>query len=439
MRFMQHSSKKKFFLSILLSLWIFPASLKAKSEDLSIPPTPETNPALREARMAETLAHVPDIVLPYYYMKGLTYPLSRLGNWVDGNRYSQKAVELVSAKRKALTVYPIITVGDGSRFGGGFGLTDTNFLKDNYIFTLRGVVYTDLDVRAEAALGKRNAFQFKNKNFSFVTGADWFMDSDEDYYGIGPNTSDSNKGEFSVKLLRTGGAIGVEILPHFMIAPHFVFDWGRSGYRALGDVPSVELVFPASELQGFGQTIAYADLGFRLSHDTRNNYYYPEKGGLRAVTLHYMKGLNHSGFDFFKLNLNVEQYFKLPPPRLVVWLHTAWSFEEKTKGNEIPFYRLTALDVFSPLRGFNRGRFRDKSSAVFNAELRYPLWNNLDGTVFVDTGRVFNGIQHFAFKDFKYSAGGGFRLTVHKYYIFKMEVAYGGEGVNTIFRAIQEL
>jgi len=422
---------------LTLALLFFALPARAKMGDFNLPSAPESGPESRRAQ-AESMPHVPDLALPYYYIKGLTYPLSLLGKWVDGNRYSQRAVEMVSAKKHSLTVYPILTVGDGSRFGGGFGLTDRNFLKDAYLFTARAVVYTDLDTRAEIGIGKRNVFQFKGKNVSFLAGADWFMDSDEDYYGIGPNTSQSNQGEFSIKTLRAGGALGFEVLPKFTVAPLFALDWGDTGYKNIGGTPGVQSVFPPSELQGFGQRIAYADLGLRLLHDNRDDFYYPEKGGQRSATFHYMKALNQNGFDYFRFKLDFEQYLRLHVPRLVLWLHNAWAFEEKTSGNQIPFYRLSALDVFSPLRGFNRGRFRDKSSVVFNAELRYPLWENIDGTAFIDTGRVFDGIENFSFKDFRYSLGGGFRMTVHQYYIFKMEVAYGGEGPNIVFQALQK-
>ncbi len=432
-------SFKRICLIIFLFISFLSIQSEAREEDLSIPPSSETNPALRKARMAESLPHVPDIVLPYYFLKGITYPVSKFGQWIDSNPFAQKSVELVNKKHNALTVYPLLTYGDGSRFGGGFGLTDTNFLNDRYILTTRAVVYTDLDVRAELALGKRNAFQWKGKDFSFITGADWFMDGDEDYYGIGPKTSPNTFGEFDIKILRTGGALGIEVLPHFMVAPHFVYVWGRTTYRDLNTGPSVADIFPASELVGFDRSISYADLGIRLSHDTRNNFYYPEHGGMRSLTLHVMKGLNTEGYDFYKLNFNFEQYFKLPPPRTIVWLHNAWSFADAFSGSQIPFYHLPALDVFSPLRGFNRGRFRDNSMVVFNAELRYPLWQNIDGSLFVDTGRVFDKITDFSFKDFRYSVGGGVRITLHNFYIFKIEAAYGGEGMNTIFKAIQEL
>lgn len=398
--------------------------------------TPESAPA---EKAKEPLPDVYPFIFPYYIMKGVSYPISAVGHLIDRNRYTRKTVEFITNGKRSFSLYPILTVGDGSRFGGGLGITHIDLFDKQYQVRAQAIVFTDLDTRAQLEIGNRAAFHFKNRAFSFLVGAKWFMDSDEDFYGIGPNTKEFNKAEFSLKTLRAGASVGVELIPKLTFAPHVAFDWGDSGFRNIGGMPSVETVFPPSELNGFGEIISYVDLGFRLAHDTRDNLLNPETGGLRSLSFHHFHALNHERFNFFQWNYDIEQYFRLGRPRFVLGLHNAWTFQERTQGNEIPFYRLASLDVNSPLRGFDRGRFRDRGSVVFNVELRYPLWDIVDGTVFFDTGRVFDGIKHFTFKDFKFSGGGGLRVTVNKYYLFKLEVATGGEGVNVIFRAIQQL
>ena len=95
---------------------------------------------------------------------------------------------------------------------------------------------------------------------------------------------------------------------------------------------------------------------------------------------------------------------------------------------------LTELDVNSPLRGFSTGRFRDTSSVLFNVEYRYPIWDNIDGTVFFDNGKVFNGIKDFSFSDWRYSVGGGIRFFYGDTVFMRLQAGYGGEGVVVIFR-----
>ncbi len=429
--------KNKLLLSLFLACTlIYSAKSFAQVPNFMVPLpiAPESLPNTQP----ETLPHVPDIVLPYYLMKGVTYPISLLGNLIDGDPNKPKASK---SKKKTFSekyyIYPAIAFADGGRFGGGFGLAIPDLFNRNYILSLNTIVFTDLDFRGKVSIGKRDLFRIKDQRVSFLAGADWFMDSNEDYFGIGPNTEKNDKGEFSSKLLRVGGTLGFDLPQNLNIAPHIALDWGKSSYKDIDSTPSVQNIFPASELAGFNSTIAYADFGFRFAHDTRDNIYYTQKGGVRSFIFQYMKGLNQKGFDYLVFRVKAEQYFPLGYKGLVLWLNNGWTFAESPDGNQIPFYRLPAIDLFAPVRGFSRGRFRDKSSVVANAELRYPLWNNIDGTLFADTGRVFNGIEHFSFKDFQYSVGGGIRVTLKKYYTFKIEVGYGGEAANTVFEVIQ--
>lgn len=428
----------KNYIRILLLTFLLLSSSKAYAQTPAfttpLPDAPESLPHTQP----ETLPHVPDIVLPYYFLKGVTYPFSLLGNLIDGDPDNPKKNSGVKKPPRKFNIYPGIAFGDGSRFGAGFTLAHTDLFKKDYILNVNTMIYTNLDVRGKVSIGKRDIFRIKDKPVSILTGGDWFMDSTEDYYGIGSNTQKSDKGEFSIKLLRAGATLGFDLPFHLNLAPHIVLDWGQATYKDSGSTPSVQDVFPASELVGFDRGIAYLDTGFRFAHDNRDDIYYTQKGGVRSLTFQYMKGLNYSGFDYLAWRVKIEEYFPLGYKGLVLWLHNAWNFEENVANNQIPFYRLTPLDVFNTLRGFSRGRFRDKSSVVFNAELRYPLWKNIDGSLFVDTGRVFNGINHFAFDEFKYSVGGGIRTTLKKYYTLKLEVGFGGEGANTAFEVIQQ-
>lgn len=430
--------KNKLLITLFLACTlIYSAKTHAQVPNFMVPlpVAPESLPNTQP----ETLPHVPDIILPYYLLKGATYPISLLGNWIDGDPNKQKDQNPGAKKTgRKYYIYPAIAFADGGRFGGGFGFAHPDLFNKNYILSVNALVFTDLDVRGKVIVGKRDIFRIKNQRVSFLAGADWFMDSMEDYFGIGPNTEKSDKGEFSSRQLRVGGTLGFDLPQNLNIAPHIALDWGKSSYKDIGSTPSVQDVFPASELAGFNSTIAYADFGFRFAHDTRDNIYYTQKGGVRSFIFQYMKGLNHKGFDYLVWRIKAEQYLPLGYKGLVLWLNNSWTFAESPSENQIPFYRLPAIDLFAPVRGFIRGRFRDKSSVVANAEFRYPLWDNIDGTVFADTGRVFNGIEHFSFNDFQYSVGGGVRITLKKYYIFKVELGYGGEGPNTVFEVIQQ-
>ena len=148
------------------------------------------------------------------------------------------------------------------------------------------------------------------------------------------------------------------------------------------------------------------------------------KTKFKKLSTHFaVASLLHLGFD-------IEHYFRLWKPGLVFHVRNNWTFQQEIGGQRVPFYRLALLDASSPLRGFKRGRFRDKSSVLFNFEYLFPLSRMIGGILFVDTGRVFNGVSNFSFSNWKYSAGGGLELHLFKVTLLNFLVGYGGEGVN---------
>ncbi|MCE9626105.1 MAG: BamA/TamA family outer membrane protein [Deltaproteobacteria bacterium] len=405
-------------------------------------PTPVPTPLAETATQAKLPEPRPEIfplAIPYYVLKGVTYPVSKLAHVIEKNKYSRRSVGLVINKDRNFSVYPILTVGDGRKFGGGLGISAINLFHQPYVLKTDFILYQDLDQRASFSISNDAAFRVFDRNFSFEFLSTWYKDGDEDFFGIGPDTSESNKSEFGLQRFVIGTRFGFELIHNLSLSPRIFFDTALSNNGHADFPDSVEANFPPSELAGFGRTISYLDFGFRLAHDDRDPDINPRHGGLRELTFHRFMGVGQKGFDYFQWDVDVEQYFQLWHPRLVLWLHNGWTFQKESGGSQIPFYRLAELDVNSPLRGFDKGRFRDRGSVVFNVEFRYPIWDNVDGTVFFDTGRVFDGISNFAFKDFKLTGGGGLRVTVNEFYLFKLEVATGGEGVNVIFRAVQNL
>ena len=117
-------------------------------------------------------------------------------------------------------------------------------------------------------------------------------------------------------------------------------------------------------------------------------------------------------------------------------LRTEWDFRHGMD-SVVPYFEMAALDAFSPDREFSGGRFHDNAMAVFNIEYRFPVWKYLDGEIFFDTGRVFNGFKDVSFKHFKTSGGMGLRLRTKNFFLCRLQVAYGGEGVKVLFKTSQ--
>ncbi|MHB9030495.1 MAG: BamA/TamA family outer membrane protein [Candidatus Latescibacterota bacterium] len=57
-------------------------------------------------------------------------------------------------------------------------------------------------------------------------------------------------------------------------------------------------------------------------------------------------------------------------------------------GGDVPFYLLSRLGGEEILRGYQYERFRDKSMALFQHDLRFPILNTIGGALFVAAGKV---------------------------------------------------
>jgi len=64
--------------------------------------------------------------------------------------------------------------------------------------------------------------------------------------------------------------------------------------------------------------------------------------------------------------------------------------------------------------GFYEGRYRDNNLLVFQAEYRRHLFWLLGFTLFADAGQVAKRYDAFNDKNWKYTYGGGLRLTIDK-------------------------
>jgi outer membrane protein assembly factor BamA len=105
----------------------------------------------------------------------------------------------------------------------------------------------------------------------------------------------------------------------------------------------------------------------------------------------------------------------------------------------IPFYYLSELGTAESIRGFARGRFRDRDMLLGSLEYRYPVWRNwnergMDLILFADTGQVANNIfEEAEMKNFKTGVGFGYRLWNLKGLVSTLYMAHSEDGWRIYF------
>lgn len=368
--------------------------------------------------------------LPKYVFRAVTFPLGITSRYVERKHVQQRVADLLSNDEKTLWIYPIIEGGAGSSFGGGPALKHIDLFHRGYQLSAKYTIHINMNQMAAASLEKPDAFELFGTPFSWAFSPQWQRSEYQYFYGFGNDSSRDDKTQYLINETDIMGGIAAHPVEHLSTGIFLGYSLATSGE---GASPSINTIFPVSSLSGFDEWLQYGIAGLKIEHDTRDNRSLPESGGVRTLKFSRYQHFGRGDYSYNQYNLDVKQFIRLGAPRRVLGLHMGWIFQQETGGSSIPFYRLATLDVNSPLRGFKQQRFTDRNMCVLNAEYRFPLWGTVDGVIFADAGRVFHSVTDFSFKDLKYSGGGGLRMRAMNIMLFRLDVAYGGEGVNAIF------
>ncbi len=369
-----------------------------------------------------------------YLFRFITWPTAIFADYLIKKGAVRKVIDVISNKERTFWIYPRLELGFGNGFGGGIGMRHYDLFDRNYQFFANYLVYLNLDQSGGFGIEKPDLTTVAGMPIGFRFETQLQHNKDSEFYGIGIGSSKSNESKYQIDSIYTLSTATFEPYRNLVFNVGFAFLADQTGP---GESPSVQTIFPMSQLPGFNRDISYFIPGISVLHDTRDATARPEKGGVRRGVFARFEGLGVEGLDFNLYMIELEQFIRLWLPRHVLALRTAWQYRQPTGGGEVPFFHLSRIDVYSPVRGFGWGRFRDRGSMVFNVEYRFPVWEYMDGELFFDAGRVFHTMSDISFKHMKFTGGGGIRVGTKDYFLFRMSLAYGGEGVKFLFKTSQ--
>jgi len=192
---------------------------------------------------------------------------------------------------------------------------------------------------------------------------------------------------------------------------------------------------------------------FAIIYDTRDFEPDPTKGFFIEYSHEHSRPWLFSEFSFDK-NLLQGSYFQRIFPRKIRRMVLAANADiGYIWGSKVPFYE--AFDLSSQaeaggtevlggarsLRGFREYRFVGPLTALANLELRTRIGQRdflkqhfaFDLVPFYDTGRVWNEIKEFNFRDYRHSYGLGARLAWNQSTILRADLAFSKESTQFFF------
>lgn len=205
----------------------------------------------------------------------------------------------------------------------------------------------------------------------------------------------------------------------------------------LGD-PPLDTQYNVMDITGYGgYQIGYGELELRL--DTRRRWDKWESKGMPSkgwlVSVFGGRALVDVGEDYFRYGTDIHKLFHLGmgPRVLALRFHA-----EGVTGDieDIPFTELPTLGGPQFLRGYNIDRFRDTLAAVASAEYSWDISEGIGTSVFVDAGRVYNGLDDLSLDDMRVGFGVGIQAHTANAFLTRAQIASsidGGVFLNLVF------
>ncbi|MBI4473528.1 MAG: BamA/TamA family outer membrane protein [Acidobacteria bacterium] len=320
---------------------------------------------------------------------------------------------------------------DGSGFAGG-----VQFFK-----TINGA-----ELQATARISNR-LYQGYDvslvKEFSFLkTGPAAFFQSrpQEEYFGEGPHTTDSNRSNYLFREGRIGWLTNAD-LRVVTLRHAFHFRETVVGEGTDTQFPTTQSLFPEVQVEGGFVDTRWLVNEFGITFDVRDerDNFYDRRSGFHfdaALLVNHGIGATESRFNtlrlinFFYIPLSQHRYHLIAVRSELI---------HNISNDPIPFYLQPTLGGSAMLRGYREQRFRDRDSFATSIEYRYKIWDYMDAIVFGDAGQVYSNVFD-EIGDHRLHSAIGVGLRVNSRLVnFRLTFGRGSEGTRTFLKAGQPL
>lgn len=310
--------------------------------------------------------------------------------------------EILKTHKTRVKVFPYIYYTPETALAIGVGGITTFYTSQHELLrpskiTLSGYYSTrkqyKFTLAPEVYMARNRLFLSTNINFGK------FVDK---FWGIGNDTPEIENEDYDSRAW--GILLNFQFPPLLKFLPQnksgIIYDYYKYSIIDARDNPFLQ----QDHLTGSKGGIS-SGLGLSFVWDTRDQIFYPTKGGYyQGKAIFYMKAIG-SSFDFNSYELDLRQYIGLNQ-RNIIALQVFANF---VRGNP-PFYELSLLGGSHIMRGYFQGRYRDKNFLAGQMEYRRHLWWRLGMVAFAGLGDVEKEMRDFRITDAKVSTGLGLRF-----------------------------
>ena len=240
------------------------------------------------------------------------------------------------------------------------------------------------------------------------------------FYGIGPDTPAASKEAYTPLQTILDEQVLLRIVPGKriylgldLVYEHYSFRPFASGGQLVG----------GDILGSAGGTVSGIGPDFRW--DTRDNIFYTHSGRFWQVNFVLYGPWMGSAYEFQRTKVDLREFILLFHNHTLALRAEFWA----VSGTNVHFMDLPILGGDHLLRGYYKGRFRDKDLALLEAEYHIPVWWRFDAVAFVGVGQVAGTVSGLDFKSLHAAAGVGLRFRISRQgTMIRADVAWGKDG-----------
>ena len=378
---------------------------------------------MRNRATWEEIAYFPGRVL-YFPLK---YSLKGLGasiGYIDDTKLIPKIQDALTSDDGRRGVEPTYS----GREGGGFrfyqkGLFDAPSDRNMLSFTVT------------AGEHQRQRIQLDLEEYRFARGLvschvllRYRKLPTERFFGIGADAPFSDETNFTQEQTSVGVSLGMKLPSNARMSVRAGYEVTHIAGGREDELLSTRDQYTEAFLPGLEEQVDLIHLSVALTKDRKNRPGNPSRGYEAALSGGIYRQPGEDRFGFVKTTADFTGVLPIVYDRVLVF-RIAGAATKPFDNWQIPFYYLSELGRKETIRGFERGRFRDRDMLLASMEYRYPIWrkrseSGVDFLLFADAGQVSPDLFREAAMDhFRTGFGFGFRLWDEEGLIAKFEVA----------------
>jgi hypothetical protein len=250
---------------------------------------------------------------------------------------------------------------------------------------------------------------FTSGNGYFIPGEISYNKFPENFWGIGNNTLEDAEQLFDSRRIEFNSGLLKRIKGNLFFGPRYQMQY-IYGIKAIDEGELGKGSVPG-ETGGLS-----SGLGYIVNFDQRQNLLNPQQGHFLSFANTFFGSAFGSDYHFTKFELDAREYIPLFENKKNNKNNyiLAFQFHAIAHSGQPPFRMMALLGSEYEMRGYYRGRFRDRQLISFQGEYRFPVIWRIGLAAFAGAGEVANKISDFSLAGLKPTYGGGLRFLVDR-------------------------